>query len=149
MIEAEFIDIVEEYDHPRAVVWRALTNSDALSRWLMPNDFKLEIGHRFTFEALPIPAVGFNGTVHCQVLAFEVERNLSISWSDGLPAGADWTVTWSLEDWGSGTRVRAFFHCGFEPNNERHQMSRRIMSGGWRPALGRLKDICAEIGIWN
>ena len=41
MIEAEFIDIVEEYDHPRAVVWRALTDSDALSRWLMPNDFKL------------------------------------------------------------------------------------------------------------
>ena len=34
---------VDEYlPHSVAKVWRALTDSDLLARWLMPNDFKLE-----------------------------------------------------------------------------------------------------------
>lgn len=49
--------------HPPAKVWRALVDPDLLARWLMPNDFKPVVGHRFTFTAEPIPATGFSGVV--------------------------------------------------------------------------------------
>ncbi|APR53194.1 SRPBCC domain-containing protein [Sphingomonas koreensis] len=144
MRDSEFIEIVEEYSQPPAIVWRALTDARLLSKWLMPNDFKLAIGHRFTFTGVPIPAVGFDGIVYCEVLDFEIERRLAISWTDGLHADVDWTVTWTLEPTNGGTRLR-LFHYGFDPNNERHQVSRRIMSGGWRPALSRLREECVVL----
>ena len=57
-----------EYDlaQPPRKVWRALTESDLLGRWLMPNDIKAQVGHRFTFKTAP--ALGFDGVVHCKVL---------------------------------------------------------------------------------
>ena len=39
-----------EIPHPPAKVWRALTETDLLSEWIMPNDMKLEVGHKFTFK---------------------------------------------------------------------------------------------------
>ena len=59
--------------HPPAKVWRALTEPELMARWLMPNDFRLEVGHRFTFTTEPKKAVGFDGIVHCEVLEFEAE----------------------------------------------------------------------------
>src|SRR5215470_6773811 len=61
---------VEEFlPYPVARVWRALTDAELLARWLMPNDFELELGHRFMFRTAPMPAVGFDGVIHCEVLA--------------------------------------------------------------------------------
>ncbi|GGO71461.1 SRPBCC family protein [Nonomuraea cavernae] len=115
--------------HPPAKVWRALTDSGLLTRWLMPNDFRPEVGHRFTFTTQPKKQVGFDGIVHCQVLELEPEKLLRISWSDGK--SADWTVTWRLEPEGRGTRL-FLDHEGFDPDDELQQLSRRIMGGGWR-----------------
>jgi uncharacterized protein YndB with AHSA1/START domain len=39
---------------PADRVWRALTDPDLIARWLMPNDFKLEAGHRFAIDSDPI-----------------------------------------------------------------------------------------------
>jgi hypothetical protein len=33
-----------------------------MTLWLMRNDFRLEVGHRFTFHADPVPGAGFGGT---------------------------------------------------------------------------------------
>jgi uncharacterized protein YndB with AHSA1/START domain len=60
------IDETANYPHPVERVWAALTSSDALAVWLMPNDFKPVVGHRFTFRTKPAP--GFDGIVHCEVL---------------------------------------------------------------------------------
>ncbi|MGI5207044.1 SRPBCC family protein [Spirillospora sp. CA-108201] len=79
--------------HPPAKVWRALTEPDLLARWLMPNDFKAVVGHRFTFTAKPIPVAGFDGTIACGVLDVEEARLLRISRRGG---GLDTTVTWRL-----------------------------------------------------
>ena len=35
------------YPHPPARVWMALTDRDALARWLMPNDFEPRVGREF------------------------------------------------------------------------------------------------------
>jgi uncharacterized protein YndB with AHSA1/START domain len=66
---------VDEYlPHPPARVWKALTDPDLMARWLMPNDFKLAIGHDFTFRATPIPQAGFGGIGHGTVLEFVEEK---------------------------------------------------------------------------
>ncbi|MEV4571355.1 SRPBCC domain-containing protein [Nonomuraea sp. NPDC049419] len=127
--------------HPPAKVWRALTEPELLARWLMPNDFKPEVGHRFTFTTTPKKAVGFDGVVHCEVLAIEPEKLLRLAWSDGR---VDWTVTWRLEPEGKGTRL-FLDHEGFDPDDELQQMSRRIMGGGWHRHFTTIEALAAEL----
>ncbi|KIT17335.1 SRPBCC family protein [Jannaschia aquimarina] len=67
--------------HPPERVWRALTDSDAIAVWLMPNDFRPEVGHRFTMTTKPAP--GFDGTVRCEVLTLDPPKELSFSWVGG------------------------------------------------------------------
>ena len=58
--------IVEErlMPHPPEKVWRALTQPALIAQWLMQNDFKPEVGHRFTFRAKPQP--GWTGVTNCE-----------------------------------------------------------------------------------
>ncbi|MEU0569324.1 SRPBCC domain-containing protein [Nonomuraea sp. NPDC005983] len=135
---------VDQYlAHPPAKVWRAITEPELMARWLMPNDFRLEVGHRFTFTTEPRKAVGFDGIVYCEVLEFETEKLLRISWTDGTDA--DWTVTWRLEPEGRGTRL-FLDHEGFDPDDPRQQLSRKIMGSGWRTSHFRaIERVVAEL----
>lgn len=114
--------------HPPARVWHALTDPAMLAKWLMPNDFRPVVGHEFTFRTQPRPAQGFDGVVHCQVLAIEPERLLRISWRGGT---LDTTVTWTLVPEGRGTRLFVE-HAGFDPDDTGQQLTRRLLGGGWR-----------------
>jgi uncharacterized protein YndB with AHSA1/START domain len=64
-----------DYPHPPEKVWRALTDSAALARWLMPNNFEPKVGHKFQFKVGPQP--GWRGFVDCEVLEVEEPRRLS------------------------------------------------------------------------
>jgi len=44
------IHIEETYPYPPERIWRALTNSDAMADWLMPNTFEPKVGCRFQFR---------------------------------------------------------------------------------------------------
>lgn len=37
--------------HPPEKVWRALTQQHLIEDWMMENDFRPEVGHRFAFNA--------------------------------------------------------------------------------------------------
>jgi uncharacterized protein YndB with AHSA1/START domain len=128
MTDPRTIRVDEFLAHPPARVWRALTDPVLLAKWLMPNDFRPEVGHRFTFLTDPRPNVGFDGVVHCEVLVVEPERLLRIGWRGGT---LDTTVTWTLTSEGRGTRL-FLEHDGFDPDDPTQQFSRRIMDGGWR-----------------
>lgn len=96
------ISIERVYPHRIEKLWQALTTPELLERWLMPNDFRPEVGHQFTFRTDPGP--GFDGIVHCQVLEIEEPRLLRLSWKGGP---IDTEVTFRLEavDDGAATRL--------------------------------------------
>ncbi len=134
--------------HRPAAVWRALTEPELIARWLMPGDFRLVVGHRYTMRAVAVPATGFSGTVQAEVLAFEPERMLRVSWRDAdrdSPAHADWTVTWTLAAERGGTRL-FLVHDGFDPDNPAQQRARTVMDGGWRShMMPRLDAVLDEL----
>lgn len=132
--------------HPPAKVWRAITEPDLIGRWLMPNDFKLEVGHRFTFQGVPMPAAGFGGTGHSEVLGFEPEKMLRLAWraAPDDPSTLDSTLTFTLEAEGTGTRL-FLAHEGFDSGDPYQAAARRIMGGGWAGIPGRISQVVAEL----
>jgi uncharacterized protein YndB with AHSA1/START domain len=126
------IRVDQFFPHPVERVWRVLTTPELMARWLMPNDFTARVGHRFTLHGVPIGPVDFSGVVACEVLDLRPLRRLRISWRDANGTNSlHSTVTWSLQPEGRGTRL-LLEHAGFDPDDPTHQLSRRIMNGGWR-----------------
>jgi uncharacterized protein YndB with AHSA1/START domain len=136
---SDFLSIeVEEYlPFAPARVWRALTDQDMLTKWLMPGDFQPTVGHQFTFRTAPIPSANFDGIIQCRVLELEPERKLKFSWVGG---SLNTTILWQLTPEGTGTRLR-MVHDGFDPNNPIDQFAHKNMGSGWRstiiPSLNR------------
>ncbi|MGY4644152.1 SRPBCC family protein [Cellulomonas sp. URHB0016] len=130
------------YPHAPERVWRALTTPELMAQWLMPNDFRAEVGHRFTMQGRPVEATKFSGIVASTVLAVEPPRLLRISWADAEGGNAmQTTVTWTLHPEGTGTRL-LLEQVGFDPDLGVDQLSRRFMTAGWRsPILSRLGEL--------
>jgi uncharacterized protein YndB with AHSA1/START domain len=125
------IDATVTYPHPVDRVWAALTSSDALAAWFMPNDFKPVVGHRFTFRTKPARAMGFDGIVRCEVLELAPPRRMVWSWAGG---NIDTTVTFTLEESAEGTRLR-MHQVGFDGLGA--QLTRRILASGYSRILGQ------------
>jgi uncharacterized protein YndB with AHSA1/START domain len=125
------IDIAVTYPHPPDRVWAALTSSDALAAWFMPNDFKPVAGHCFRFQARAFRALGFDGVVRCEVLELDPPRRMVWSWAGG---NIDTTVTFTLEQTPGGTRLR-MHQVGFDGLGG--QLTRRILAGGYPRILGQ------------
>jgi uncharacterized protein YndB with AHSA1/START domain len=133
------IHIEQSYDAPVERVWQALTSSDSLAEWLMPNDFKAEVGHRFRFTGKPMP--GWRGFVECEVIEVDPPRKLAFTWL----GDEDWTrptlVTFQLRDMGSQTLL-IFDHTGFvDPWGK---SASDMLSGGWKGILQ--KRLASRIG---
>ena len=119
---------VLDYPYPREMVWAAISEAPALADWLMPNDFRTEVGHEFTFQTDPAP--GFDGTVHCKVLAVQPGFGWTLSWRAGA---LDTTLEISLEESAQGTRL-TLVHDGF---GARDVLPRVILWAGWKRLLRR------------
>ncbi|MFD7436528.1 SRPBCC domain-containing protein [Streptomyces sp. NPDC059861] len=133
------IRVDQFFPHPPAKVWRALTDPELLAQWQMPGseNFHLEVGHRYRMTSVPRPNTDFSGVVEVSVLGYDVERMLRVRWADADRAdGADWTITWMLEQEGRGTRL-FLVHEGFDPDDPAQSMARKIMDGGWRSHVMR------------
>jgi uncharacterized protein YndB with AHSA1/START domain len=109
-------------------VWTVLTDSAAIEKWLMPNDFEPKLGHQFTFRTQPIPAAHFDGIVRCEVVEVEPPRRLAYTWSGGAITT---TVSYRLEPEGAGTRLY-FEHSGFDLDNPLYKMAYDGMNNGWK-----------------
>ena len=136
------------FNHCPELVWEFLTDSQLLSQWLMQNDFKPVVGHKFQFHTKPLGKVKFDGIVFCEVLEVEPLKKLSYSWKGGGGNGKirlDSVVTWTLTQKENGTEL-LLEHTGFK--GIENYLAYFFMNEGWRTKiprrLGQLMDARGE-----
>lgn len=108
----------------------------------MPNDFKPETGHQFQFRARPIPAMGFDGNIYCEVLEIIPFQKLVYTWKGGPKPGVielDTVLTWTLTPTQAGTDV-ILEHKGFA--GFKNYLSSIFMGKGWSKTIpGRFEKL--------
>jgi uncharacterized protein YndB with AHSA1/START domain len=123
--------VEREVPHPPEKIWRALTQPHLIEEWLMRNDFKPIVDHRFNLRA-------DWGTVDCQVLAVEPNKTLSYTWA---AYGLESVVTFTLTPTGTGTHLR-MEQSGFRPDQ---QQAYQGAKGGWPQFLAALDRVLARL----
>lgn len=127
-----------EFHQPPEVVWEYLTNSELLAQWLMQNDFKPIVGHKFQFKTKPKVNLGFDGTVYCEVLEIVPYKKLVYSWKGGMSKdkpSLDSIVVWTLTPTDNGC-ILQLEHKGFK--GMKNYLAFLIMNKGWAKIGKRL-----------
>ena len=124
--------VVVERDlaHPPEKIWRALTQPQLIEEWLMKNDFKPVVEHRFNLRA-------DWGAVDCQVLVVEPNKSLSYTWA---AYGLESVVTWTLSPTSTGTHLR-MEQAGFRADQ---QQAYQGATYGWPKFFANLEQLLAR-----
>lgn len=96
------------FPHPAEMVWDYLTKPELLKQWVMPNDIKPVVGHKFEFTTKPIPSMDFDGHFYCEMLEVVPFKKLTYSWKGGPEPGIinlDTVVYWTLVTKDNGTEL--------------------------------------------
>ena len=128
----ETLSVVVEREIPFAPekIWRALTQPHLIEAWLMKNDFKPAVDHRFQLR-------GDWGAVDCRVLVVELNKSLSYTW-DAM--GLESVVTWTLTPKGAGTLLR-MEQAGFRPDQQQAYQGAKF---GWQKFFASLEQVVAK-----
>jgi uncharacterized protein YndB with AHSA1/START domain len=113
-------------------LWRALTQPHLIEEWLMINDFKPDVGHRFNLRNNPKPDV--NVVIDCKVLTLEPHKTLSYTWA---AMGLETIVTWTLTPTSKGTHLR-MEQAGFGPGQGQAYAGAKF---GWQKFLDNLEQV--------
>ena len=128
--ETRSVVIEREFAFPAERLWRALTQPHLIEEWLMKNDFKPAVGHKFKLS-------GDWGAASCEVLEIEPEKTLSYTWS---AMGLESVVTFTLTKTGNGTHLR-MDQAGFRPDQ---QQAYHGAQWGWQKFFGNLEELLAR-----
>ena len=123
--------IERDLPHPAEKIWRALTQDHLIEEWLMKNDFKPVVGHRFNLRA-------DWGAVDCEVMAVELNKTLSYTWA---AYGLESVVTWTLTPTSTGTHLR-MEQSGFRPDQQQAYQGAKY---GWQRFFANLEQVLARI----
>jgi uncharacterized protein YndB with AHSA1/START domain len=128
--ETRSVVVEREIAFPPEKIWRALTQPHLIEEWLMKNDFKPVVDHRFNLSA-------DWGSVDCQVLTVEPNKSLSYTWgSYDLKS----VVTWTLTPTGTGTHLR-MEQTGFRPDQSQYYQGAKA---GWPRFVAALEQVLAR-----
>jgi uncharacterized protein YndB with AHSA1/START domain len=133
--ELRSVVVEREMPHPPEKIWRALTQPHLIQEWLMKNDFKPVVGHRFSLRMDPQP--NWNGVVDCQVLVVEPNKTLSYAWG---ALGLESAVTFTLTPAGTGTHLR-MEQSGFRPDQPQAYQGAKY---GWQKFFANLEQVLAR-----
>ena len=128
--ETRSVVVEREIAHPPEKLWRALTQPHLIEEWLMKNDFKPVVEHRFNLSA-------DWGAVDCQVRTVEANKTLSYTWDTKDLRSV---VTWTLTPTSMGTHLR-MEQSGFRPDQQPYY---RGAIAGWQRFLAKLEQILAR-----
>jgi uncharacterized protein YndB with AHSA1/START domain len=129
--EIRSIVVERELPHPPERIWRALTRSELIAEWLMQNDFRPVLGHRFDLR-------GDWGSVACKVLEIEPNRTLAYRWDAN---GLESVVTWTLVPSAAGTLLR-MQQTGFRSDQEPFYQGAKA---GWPRFIAALEKTVARL----
>jgi uncharacterized protein YndB with AHSA1/START domain len=130
-IEARSVVVERELPYPPEKIWRALTQPHLIEEWLMKNDFKPVVDHRFNLRA-------DWGAVDCRVVAVEPNKTLSYTWA---AMGLESVVTWTLTPTSTGTRLR-MEQSGFRGDQQQAYQGAKY---GWQRFFAALEQTLARI----
>ena len=130
LTETRSVVVEREIPHPPEKIWRALTQPHLIEEWLMKNDFKPVVYHRFNLRA-------DWGVVDCQVLAVEPNKMLSYTWG---VFDLESVVTWTLTPTSTGTHLR-MEQSGFRPDQ---QQAYQGAKHGWPRFFASLEQVLAR-----
>jgi uncharacterized protein YndB with AHSA1/START domain len=130
---AEPLSVVVEREipHPPEKIWRALTQPDLIAKWLMKNDFRPAVDHRFNLRA-------DRGAVDCQVQTVEPNKTLSYTWG---AYDLKSVVIWTLTPTSRGTHLR-MEQSGFRRDQPQYYQGAQ---GGWQRFFANLEQVLARI----
>ncbi|MEW9835341.1 SRPBCC family protein [Mesorhizobium marinum] len=128
--ETRSVVVEREIPYPPEKIWRALTQPHLIEEWLMKNDFKPVVHHRFSLSA-------DWGGVECQVQALVPNRTLTYSWDT---KDLESVVTWTLTPTDKGTRLR-MEQAGFRADQQAYLRGATV---GWPRFLDRLEEVLAR-----
>jgi uncharacterized protein YndB with AHSA1/START domain len=139
MSQTKSVVIEREFSHPPEKLWRALTQPHLMEEWLMKNDFKPAVGHKFNLRG------EWGGVLDCEVLAIEPNRSLSYTWNfshDDPAFSLKSVVTFTLTPTGNGTRLR-MEQEGFRPEQKQAYGGAHA---GWKQFFEKLDKVVAREG---
>jgi uncharacterized protein YndB with AHSA1/START domain len=150
MSETHAIVVEKVLPYAPEKIWRTLTRSELIAKWLMPNDFEPVVGYRFTFKTKPMG--DWDGIVHCEVLQCDPPFCLRYSWTGGTDTNPDYgarlnsEVTWTLTKVEGGTHLK-MVHDGFVfPGN---RFAYDAMRPGWGKVMDGVARVTAEASASN
>lgn len=129
-MEKEVIQTWQFQQSPRDV-WQYLTQPELIAQWLMTNDFKPVVGHRFQFASKE------KVDAYCEVLEVVPQKRLSYRWRKGKGEDeirVDSVVTWTLSGKNGGTEL-LLEHRGFTTRDDAEAHSK-----GWDYCLNRMTE---------
>src|ERR1700750_284730 len=133
-LATETLSVIVERDipSPPEKIWRPPTQPHLIEEWLMKNDFKPVVDHKFNLTA-------DWGAVDCQVTAVEANKTLAYTWA---AYGLESIVTWTLTPTHSGTHLR-MEQSGFRQDQEQAYQGARF---GWQKFFSALEQVLARPG---
>jgi uncharacterized protein YndB with AHSA1/START domain len=135
--ETRTVVVEREFPHPPAKLWRALTQPHLIDEWLMKNDFKPAVGHRFNLRG------EWGGVLDCEVWEVEPNRALSYTWNfahEDAAFNLQSVVTFTLTPTPAGTRLR-MEQSGFRPEQKQAFGGAHA---GWKQFLDKLDQVLAR-----
>ena len=137
--ETRSVILEREFPHAPEKLWRALTQPHLMEEWLMKNDFKPDVGHRFNLRG------EWGGVLDCEVLEVEPHRTLSYTWDfkhEDAAYSLKSVVTFTLTPTGAGTLLR-MEQSGFRPDQKQAFGGAHA---GWKQFLDKLEQVVAREG---
>ena len=136
--ETRSVVVEREIAFPPEKIWRALTQPHLIEEWLMKNDFRPVLGHRFNLRG------DWGGVLDCEVLAVEPNKTLSYTWNfrhDDPAYNLASAVTFTLTPTRTGTHLR-MEQSGFRPDQQQYYQGAK---GGWQRFVAELEQVVARI----
>lgn len=135
--ETRTVVVEREFPHPLEKLWRALTQPHLIEEWLMKNDFKPNVGHRFNLRG------EWGGVLDCEVLTVEQHKTLAYTWNfthDDAAFDLRSVVTFTLTPTGAGTHLR-MEQSGFRPTQKQAFGGAKL---GWQQFFSKLDEVLAR-----